>query len=107
MNSTLRQETEVGGVFPVKNPAQDIPREKITECKAKEPVPGLKIILAEDDPTNQFAMHRILKSLGHEVVVAENGQAVLDFLDKDKADIIFMDFQMPVMDGIEATRAIR
>ncbi len=65
------------------------------------------ILLVEDMPTNQFVATKMLTTLGHTVTVAENGQDALDCAQNRKYDIIFMDIQMPVMNGIEATKLIR
>jgi len=67
----------------------------------------LRVLLAEDNPVNQKVAIGILKKRGHEVVVAENGQIAVDLLEKDEFDLVFMDMQMPVMGGLEATEAIR
>jgi signal transduction histidine kinase/ActR/RegA family two-component response regulator len=67
----------------------------------------LRILLAEDNPVNQTLAVRILEKHGHIVQVAENGQAVLEALAQQPFDLVLMDVQMPVMDGLEATAAIR
>jgi CheY-like chemotaxis protein len=65
------------------------------------------ILLAEDDPLNQKIMLRLLTSRGHSVKVAHNGIDVLELLVAERFDMILMDLSMPVMDGLEATLAIR
>ena len=66
-----------------------------------------KILLAEDNLINQKVAANMLKKMGHDVIIVNNGQeAVAAFQDKE-FDIILMDGQMPVMDGLEATKAIR
>jgi len=56
---------------------------------------------------NQLFACRLLKKLGHEVTVADNGGEALAALEHSSFDLVLMDMQMPVMDGIEATQAIR
>jgi signal transduction histidine kinase/CHASE3 domain sensor protein/CheY-like chemotaxis protein len=66
-----------------------------------------RILLVEDNKTNQILTKKILCKMGHEVLIANNGQEAVDMVIKDTFDLIFMDMQMPVMGGIEATRIIR
>jgi signal transduction histidine kinase/DNA-binding response OmpR family regulator len=74
---------------------------------AREPSASLRILLAEDNPVNQRLASRLLEKRGHSVVVAGNGCDALGALEKGSFDLVFMDVQMPVMDGFEATAAIR
>jgi signal transduction histidine kinase/CheY-like chemotaxis protein len=74
---------------------------------AREPAASLRILLAEDNAVNQLLASRLLEKRGHSVVVAGNGREALDALEKERFDLVFMDVQMPVMDGFEATAAIR
>ena len=67
----------------------------------------LRILLVEDNNVNEILAVRVLGKRGHEVTVARDGQEALDVLEKMTPDLILMDVQMPVMDGFEATRAIR
>ena len=66
-----------------------------------------RVLLAEDDEITVFAVQKMLQKLGYEVSVAANGEKALAMLCRDDFDIILMDVQMPVMDGVEATRSIR
>jgi CheY-like chemotaxis protein len=67
----------------------------------------LRILLAEDNAVNQLVATRMLEKSGHHVVRAANGEEVLALLARETFDAILMDVQMPVMDGLMATRKIR
>jgi two-component system sensor histidine kinase/response regulator len=68
---------------------------------------ALTILLAEDNRVNQIVATRLLEKRGHTVVLAETGRAALEALHKQRFDLVLMDVQMPEMDGLEATMAIR
>jgi signal transduction histidine kinase/ligand-binding sensor domain-containing protein/DNA-binding response OmpR family regulator len=67
----------------------------------------LRILIAEDNLVNRQLIHHVLAKLGYEPVMVENGQEAIDTLEQQEFDIVFMDVQMPVLDGLEATRLIR
>ena len=67
----------------------------------------LRILLAEDNTVNQRLISRILEKMGHTVVVTNDGAAALTVLSQQQFDLVAMDMQMPVMDGLEATQKIR
>jgi CheY-like chemotaxis protein/HPt (histidine-containing phosphotransfer) domain-containing protein len=67
----------------------------------------LRILVAEDTPFNQKYILRLLSRWGHEAVIAENGLTALRILQQETFDLVLMDVQMPEMDGLEATAAIR
>lgn len=66
-----------------------------------------QVLIFEDNPVNQIVTRKLLESAGYEVDVAENGKIGIEMYEKSSYDIIIMDIQMPVMDGYEATKAIR
>ena len=66
-----------------------------------------RVLLAEDNPVNQEVAASMLESLGCEVTVVANGVEALDALEQESFAVVLMDMQMPEMDGVAATRAIR
>ena len=68
---------------------------------------SLKILVAEDNLVNQKLALKVLEKIGHSVTIANNGREALEHLEKDKFDVVFMDLQMPEMDGLSATAEIR
>ncbi|MDP6714692.1 MAG: ATP-binding protein, partial [SAR202 cluster bacterium] len=68
---------------------------------------SMKVLLVEDNDLNQMLASEILELNGYEVVVAENGRRALQLIDEIAFDLVLMDIHMPVLDGYQATRAIR
>jgi CheY-like chemotaxis protein/CHASE3 domain sensor protein len=69
---------------------------------------GRRLLLVDDDMRNLFALSKVLRAKGVDVVMAQDGQKALDTLDKDTdIELVLMDIMMPVMDGYETTRSIR
>ncbi len=72
-----------------------------------EKAQSLQVLVAEDHPVNQFLIKEILDKRGHQCLIVENGSLAVQAIKDTSYDAIIMDVQMPVMDGIEATKAIR
>jgi hypothetical protein len=71
------------------------------------PRQALRILVAEDNPSNQRIIDLFLRPLGADVTIVGDGQQALDALSTSRFDLVLMDMQMPVMDGLEATRGLR
>ena len=69
--------------------------------------PALTILIAEDNEINQKLLQKQLLGFGFESVVVSNGEEALKSIEKEAFDLIFMDIQMPILDGIAATKGIR
>ncbi len=79
----------------------------ITRHSLREDHGHLRILLVEDNAVNQLLAQRMLEKRGHTVTVATNGEEALAALEANSYQLVFMDVQMPEMDGFEATAAIR
>jgi two-component system, sensor histidine kinase and response regulator len=85
------------------SPAASAPIQPTASEEASIP----RILVAEDNAVNQKVAMRFLKSIGRAATLVVNGQEAIDALHRQRYDLIFMDVQMPVLDGLEATRLIR
>lgn len=96
-------------VLPLETPLEDRPLPQPDEPDDSSPKAqtSLRILLAEDDEMNRLSTRLILRKMNHKVTAVENGQEVLQALTQEKYDAVLMDVQMPVMTGVEATKAIR
>ncbi|MGA9884987.1 MAG: response regulator [Candidatus Acidiferrales bacterium] len=86
-------------------PSQEGAKEE--QMPSAEFAQGMKVLLTEDNPVNRKLATALLEKHGNTVLIAENGCEAMAILEREKADVVLMDLQMPVMDGFEAIRAIR
>jgi len=112
-NITVKSELGKGTIFAMSLPLGKAKAQTITDpLEEKEEAPAtpyekLKILVADDNPTNHLVVKSLLEGIVAEIVTANDGQDVLDILQVQPIDIILMDIHMPIMDGIESTLAIR
>lgn len=79
----------------------------VLSISKNKPLSMIKVLLAEDNRANQKLAMMLLKKMGYEIVLVENGREAVAAAQTEKYDLILMDCQMPEMDGFEATIAIR
>ncbi|MES2033789.1 MAG: ATP-binding protein [Pseudomonadota bacterium] len=99
-----------GAAFTVLLPlprATMAPAERVAPVADAALLAGLRVLVAEDHPTNQKVIQIVLEPFGVDLVMVANGQEAVDACVGQRFDAILMDMQMPVMDGLTATRVIR
>ena len=79
----------------------------VVEATAERTDPAPRVLVVDDNETNRKVAELILAAIGAEVVCVEDGKAAIEAVESSDFDVVLMDLQMPVMDGLSATRAIR
>ena len=91
--------------FTIDLPVAEVASQSTTTVTVR--LESLSVLVAEDNQVNQTIIDAMLRQLGHRVTIAANGREALDALAREDFDLVLMDCNMPVMDGLEATRLLR
>jgi PAS domain S-box-containing protein len=114
MGGTISVESELGAgtTFHVAIPFKLAPssvagEQRDTSAESSLAQGGFRILIAEDDMVSSMAVAKLLEKKGHRIHVVRDGEEALDALRKRNFDLVLMDVQMPIIDGVEATKRIR
>jgi len=101
----------LGSRFAITLPCRLVERSELAPAaapgQAAPPRPALRILVAEDNDVNQILINALLTRMGHRVHLVANGALAVEAVRRGDYDLVLMDLQMPGMDGMEATQAIR
>jgi len=109
-NITAKSKLNKGSTFTVKIPAKksDTDHSEVSDGQIAAPdLNRAKILVAEDNKVNQFVVKGILQQVNADISFAESGLEAVEAVQKSDFDLILMDIQMPIMDGLEACKIIR
>ncbi|HLZ74621.1 ATP-binding protein [Phenylobacterium sp.] len=108
---SVTSELGLGSAFTLRVPLKFLGEERavvtVAETVSEQPAIALRVLAAEDNAVNQLVLKTLLHQMGVDPTVVENGQLALDAWEGGDWDVILMDIQMPVMDGLTATARIR
>jgi signal transduction histidine kinase/DNA-binding response OmpR family regulator len=108
---TVRSQLGEGSVFSFSLPLLAVPEAAAPDASspahALPPARALRVLVAEDHPVNRQYLAALLENLGHQTHFTANGQEAVQAAREQVFDVVLMDLHMPVMDGIDATKAIR
>ena len=104
---TCASEKGVGSVFTLVVPLPETEKSNTEKQFIVPSLSGAKILIVEDNALNRFLAVTVLSKANATIFVAEHGEEAIEILKKEQADIVLMDIQMPIMDGMKATEHIR
>lgn len=115
MNGTIQVQSKegIGSTFIIELPMEVVVKEEVAEemtdasIFSMESSSRIHVLVAEDEPVNQQVIGKLLGMAGYSYDIAGNGQAAVDLFKERHYDVGLFDVQMPVMDGLEATKLIR
>ncbi|MCH7694851.1 MAG: response regulator [Proteobacteria bacterium] len=103
----VKREALITQLGKVLSETETVDRKQVVIDAEQDDIVPLKILLVEDNPDNRLLIRAYLKKLPYQLDEAENGQIAVEMFQQSDYDLVFMDVQMPVMDGHQATRIIR
>lgn len=111
----VKSQPNIGSQFTIILPLKTAPEnfdsiETSTQANSSKQQPAvdeIKVLIVDDIPANQLILEMLLSNRNITTLSANNGQEALDILEKNEINLVFMDIQMPIMDGYEATQEIR